>query len=112
VDAAGTMQHTFLLARVEPGLAAVAPIPIDEVENKYRFARYVEATEGKRILSGPTSPVTTCYVTEGCRAAERVGHEPVVAGLSQSEFFECRMFSLERSRKPLLCPTPPPPSAP
>ncbi len=52
-------EHTFILARVEPGLADVPPIPIDEVENKYRFARHVESTEGRKILTGPTSPVAT-----------------------------------------------------
>ena len=58
-DMAGHWEHTFILARVEPGLADVPPIPIDEVENKYRFARHIEATEGRRILTGPTSPVAT-----------------------------------------------------
>jgi sulfopyruvate decarboxylase subunit beta len=44
--------HTFVHARVEPGRANVPNIPIDEVENKYRFARYIEETEGIRILTG------------------------------------------------------------
>jgi sulfopyruvate decarboxylase subunit beta len=52
-------RHAFLLARVEPGLGGVPPIPIDEVENKYRFARFVEELEGIKILAGPTSPVAT-----------------------------------------------------
>jgi sulfopyruvate decarboxylase subunit beta len=56
---AGRWEQTFILARVEPGLAEVPPIPIDEVENKYRFARHVEETEGRKILTGPTSPVAT-----------------------------------------------------
>src|SRR4029079_19625418 len=45
-ETAARWEHTFILARVEPGLAPVPPIPIDEVENKYRFARHIEATEG------------------------------------------------------------------
>lgn len=51
--------HAFLRVRVEPGLGGVPPIPIDEVENKYRFARHIEALEGRRILAGPTSPVAS-----------------------------------------------------
>jgi sulfopyruvate decarboxylase subunit beta len=58
-EAAPRWEHTFILARVEPGVADVPPIPIDEVENKYRFARHVEATEGRRILTGPTSPIAS-----------------------------------------------------
>jgi thiamine pyrophosphate-dependent acetolactate synthase large subunit-like protein len=49
--------HTFVRVQVDPGLGGVPPIPIDEVENKYRFARYIESTEGIQILAGPTSPV-------------------------------------------------------
>ncbi|MEA2535917.1 MAG: sulfopyruvate decarboxylase subunit beta [Chloroflexota bacterium] len=50
-------RHTFILVRVEPGLGDVPPIPIDEVENKYRFAHYIESLEGRKILAGPTSPI-------------------------------------------------------
>jgi thiamine pyrophosphate-dependent acetolactate synthase large subunit-like protein len=50
-------RHSFLRVRVEPGLGGVPPIPIDEVEIKYRFAHYVEDLEGRQILAGPTSPV-------------------------------------------------------
>jgi thiamine pyrophosphate-dependent acetolactate synthase large subunit-like protein len=56
-EALGTSEHTFVRAQVEPGLGGVPPIPIDEVENKYRFARYIESIEGIQILAGPTSPV-------------------------------------------------------
>jgi hypothetical protein len=47
--------HTFVHARVEPHRAKVPPIGVDEVENKYRFARHVEQTAGVSILAGPTS---------------------------------------------------------
>jgi thiamine pyrophosphate-dependent acetolactate synthase large subunit-like protein len=48
--------HTFIHARVEPGRPNVPNIAHDEVENKYRFARYVEETEGITILTGPRAP--------------------------------------------------------
>jgi sulfopyruvate decarboxylase subunit beta len=51
-------EHTFILAKVDPGVAAVPPIAIGEVENKYRFARYIESITGRTILRGPTSPIT------------------------------------------------------
>ncbi|HXG53494.1 MAG TPA: thiamine pyrophosphate-dependent enzyme [candidate division Zixibacteria bacterium] len=41
---------TFIGVKVEPVRAEVAPYPMDEVENKYRFIRYVEKTEGIQIL--------------------------------------------------------------
>ncbi len=44
----------FIWARIEPGRAEVPPLPMDELENKYRFIRYVEKTEGTAILSMPT----------------------------------------------------------
>ncbi len=52
-------QHAFIHVRVEPGLGGVAPIPIDEVEIKYRFAHYIEGLEGRQILAGPTSPIAS-----------------------------------------------------
>ncbi|MDH3444322.1 MAG: thiamine pyrophosphate-dependent enzyme, partial [Deltaproteobacteria bacterium] len=43
----------FIWARIEPGRAEVPPLPLDELENKYRFIRYVEKTEGTSILRMP-----------------------------------------------------------
>jgi thiamine pyrophosphate-dependent acetolactate synthase large subunit-like protein len=43
----------FIHARVEPGRAPVPPMPVDEVENKYRFIRAVERLEGIAILARP-----------------------------------------------------------
>ncbi|MGH7490145.1 MAG: thiamine pyrophosphate-dependent enzyme, partial [bacterium] len=51
-DATKRRIHTFVHARVEPIRPKVPNIALDEVENKYRFARYVEATEGISILTG------------------------------------------------------------
>jgi thiamine pyrophosphate-dependent acetolactate synthase large subunit-like protein len=44
--------HTFIHVRVEPVRPRVPNIGVDEVENKYRFVRYVEETEGISILTG------------------------------------------------------------
>lgn len=44
---------SFIAARVEPGQPELPPIGVDEVENKYRFVRHIEATEKKGIL-GPS----------------------------------------------------------
>lgn len=41
----------FIAAKVEPGQPELPPIRVDEVENKYRFIRYLEATEKKSILN-------------------------------------------------------------
>ncbi len=41
---------TFIGAKVELGRAEVPPYPIDEVENKYRFIRYIETSENIEIL--------------------------------------------------------------
>lgn len=43
---------SFVVAKVEPGIAAVAPRPGDGLEDKYRFVRYIERLEGRPILSG------------------------------------------------------------
>ena len=43
-------EHTFVCAKVEPGRGEVPPWPWADVENKYRFTRYVEKTEGIAIL--------------------------------------------------------------
>jgi thiamine pyrophosphate-dependent acetolactate synthase large subunit-like protein len=43
----------FIWARIDPGRAEVPPLAMDELENKYRFVRYVEKTEGTAILRMP-----------------------------------------------------------
>jgi sulfopyruvate decarboxylase subunit beta len=43
----------FIWARIEAGRAEAPPLKYDELENKYRFIRYVEATEGMNILRVP-----------------------------------------------------------
>ena len=43
----------FIGLKVETARAEVPPYPMDEVENKYRFIRHVEQTEGMNILSMP-----------------------------------------------------------
>jgi len=42
----------FIGAKVSTERAEVPPYPVDEVENKYRFIRYVERTEKLAILKG------------------------------------------------------------
>lgn len=44
---------TFIHARVEAARKPTRPVPVDEVENKYRLVRYVERTEGISILARP-----------------------------------------------------------
>jgi thiamine pyrophosphate-dependent acetolactate synthase large subunit-like protein len=41
---------SFVAAKVEPGQPEIPPIRVDEIENKYRFMRYLEATEKRPIL--------------------------------------------------------------
>jgi thiamine pyrophosphate-dependent acetolactate synthase large subunit-like protein len=41
---------TFIAAKVDATRTEVPPYPVDEVENKYRFIRYVEKTEKIEIL--------------------------------------------------------------
>jgi thiamine pyrophosphate-dependent acetolactate synthase large subunit-like protein len=45
-------QLSLIAAKVDPGQpAGLPPLPFDELENKYRFMRYLEDTEKTRILS-------------------------------------------------------------
>jgi thiamine pyrophosphate-dependent acetolactate synthase large subunit-like protein len=46
---------SFILAKVEPGIAKVPPAGFDSQENKYAFVRYIEKTENLRILISPPS---------------------------------------------------------
>jgi len=48
----GRNELSFIAAKVEPGQPKLPPIGHDEVENKYRFIRYIEETE-KRPILGP-----------------------------------------------------------
>ncbi|MBI2358805.1 MAG: sulfopyruvate decarboxylase subunit beta [Deltaproteobacteria bacterium] len=43
----------FIWVMIEAGRAQVPPLKYDELENKYRFIRYVEETEGVNILRIP-----------------------------------------------------------
>ncbi len=45
----------FICATIEAGRAEAPPLKYDELENKYRFIRYLEATEGTSILRVPRS---------------------------------------------------------
>jgi thiamine pyrophosphate-dependent acetolactate synthase large subunit-like protein len=45
----------FICANIEAGRAEAPPLKYDELENKYRFIRYVEASEGVSILRIPQS---------------------------------------------------------
>jgi len=49
--ALGSEHPSFIGLKVEMARAEVPPYPMDEVENKYRFIRYVEKTENLTILS-------------------------------------------------------------
>jgi len=40
----------FICAHIEAGRAEAPPLKYDELENKYRFIRYIEETEGVSIL--------------------------------------------------------------
>ena len=42
---------SFVVAKVESGIADVAPRPGDGIEDKFRFVRYVEKLENKAILA-------------------------------------------------------------
>jgi len=44
----------FIWAKIEAGRAEAPPLKYDELENKYRFVRYIEDTEGINILRVPT----------------------------------------------------------
>jgi sulfopyruvate decarboxylase subunit beta len=44
----------FIWGRIEAGRAEAPPLKYDELENKYRFVRYIEETEGVNILRVPT----------------------------------------------------------
>jgi thiamine pyrophosphate-dependent acetolactate synthase large subunit-like protein len=46
----------FICALIEAGRAEAPPLRYDELENKYRFIRYIEATEGVNILRIPMAP--------------------------------------------------------
>ena len=50
-------QLTFIGVKVSTERTPVAPFPIDEVENKYRFVRHVEKTE-KIVIFKTTLPAS------------------------------------------------------
>lgn len=43
----------FIWARIEAGRSEAPPLRYDELENKYRFLRYIEETEGITVLKAP-----------------------------------------------------------
>jgi len=47
---AWALRHRFINVRTQPGYARVPPRQSDGFEDKYRFVRYVERTEGIQIL--------------------------------------------------------------
>jgi thiamine pyrophosphate-dependent acetolactate synthase large subunit-like protein len=49
-DAMNRNQLVFIGAKVETSRLEVPPYPMDEIENKYRFIRYIENTEKIAIL--------------------------------------------------------------
>lgn len=49
--AMGASALSFVVAKVEPGIADVAPRPGDGTEDKYRFVRHIEKLEGRSILA-------------------------------------------------------------
>lgn len=51
--ALGRQALSLIGAKVEPGRCQVPPLELDEVENKYRFIRYIERSEGIKILTKP-----------------------------------------------------------
>jgi sulfopyruvate decarboxylase subunit beta len=46
---------SFILAKVEAGIAKVPPATFDSQENKYMFVRYIEKSENLQILVSPPS---------------------------------------------------------
>jgi thiamine pyrophosphate-dependent acetolactate synthase large subunit-like protein len=48
--ALGQQGPHFICAQIEAGRAEAPPLRYDELENKYRFIRYIEKTEGTNIL--------------------------------------------------------------
>ena len=50
--------HTFTVLEVEPIREKAGGIPVDDVESKFRFGRYIERTAGIKIFRHPaTEPV-------------------------------------------------------
>lgn len=50
-EALGSPGHRFIVAKVDKGSVEKLPtLTLDGKEGKYRFARYIERTEGKQIL--------------------------------------------------------------
>jgi len=51
--------YTFTVLEVEPVREKAGGIPVDDVESKFRFGRYIERTAGIKIFRHPaTEPVT------------------------------------------------------
>jgi sulfopyruvate decarboxylase subunit alpha len=79
-------EHTFIGAKIEPGRGDATPLPLRDVENKYRFIRHVEKTEGKVILDPwiPVSMRKSGGVSDDSSAAN-VTQERILSGASDSK---------------------------
>jgi sulfopyruvate decarboxylase subunit beta len=55
IEALARNDLSFILAKVEPGIANVPSATFDSQENKYMFVRYIEKTENLKILVSPPS---------------------------------------------------------
>jgi hypothetical protein len=52
VQARDRNELTLIAVKVEPGQPSnLPPLKLDEIENKYRFMRYLEETEKTKILN-------------------------------------------------------------
>jgi len=47
----------LIVAKVDKGVKVVPPVPIDGIETKYRFARYIEETENIQILTASAQKI-------------------------------------------------------
>lgn len=47
----------LIVAKVEIGTKVSPPVPIDGLESKYRFIRYIEETEDRQILTGSVQKI-------------------------------------------------------
>ncbi len=50
--------HTFTVLEIEPLTEKPGGVPIDDVESKIRFGRYIERTAGIKIFRHPVTEPT------------------------------------------------------
>lgn len=80
---------SFIAAKVDPGSPGSLTFPIDEVENKYRFIRHIEAMEQKEIIpvadhSVNTANLSRTLIPKGTSMTVREHTEILVAGLKSA----------------------------